>query len=75
MRKYATISVRREVKELLEKDKRDRDWSEYLIELYKEAKTSRTRKAFEELKKLLTDEDLKNILESSKEFRKRFKLR
>ncbi len=75
MRKYATISVRREVKELLEKDKRDRDWSEYLIELYKEAKTGRTRRAFEELKKLLTDEDLKNILESSKEFRKRFKLR
>ena len=75
MRKYATISIRREVKELLEKEKGDRDWSEYLIELYKEAKTSRTRKAFEELKKLLTDEDLKNILESSKEFRKRFKLR
>jgi len=72
---YATISVLREVKELLEKEKKDRDWSSYLLELYREAKTSRSGKAFEELRRLLTEEDLEEVLRSSEEFRREFKLR
>lgn len=75
MKKYATISVLREVKELLEKEKKGRDWSKFLLELYREAKTSRARMAFEELKRLLSEEDLEEILKSSSEFRRRFKLR
>ncbi len=75
MKKYATISVLREVKELLEKEKKGRDWSEFLLELYREAKTSRARMAFEELKRLLSEEDLEEILKSSREFRRRFKLK
>jgi len=46
LRKYATISVLREVKELLEKEKGKRGWSEFLLELYKEAKYSKAKKAF-----------------------------
>jgi len=75
LKKYATISVLREVKELLEKEKKGRDWSKFLLELYREAKTSRARMAFEELKRLLSEEDLEEILKSSSEFRRRFKLR
>jgi len=75
LKKYATISVLREVKELLEKEKKGRDWSEFLLELYREAKTSRARMAFEELKRLLSEEDLEEILKSSREFRRRFKLK
>jgi len=75
LRKYVTISVLREVKELLEKEKGDRDWSMFLLELYREAKISRAKKAFEELRSLLDENDLKNIAGSSVEFRRRFKLK
>ena len=75
MSRYATISVLREVKELLEKEKGNRDWSEFLLELYREAKMSRARAAFEELRHLLSDEDLENIAKASREFREGFRLR
>ncbi|MCD6369153.1 MAG: hypothetical protein J7L38_05065 [Thermoproteales archaeon] len=75
MRKYATISVLRKVKEILEKEKKkNRDWSEFLLELYKEAKTARARTAFEELRRLLNENDLEEILRASREFRKGFRL-
>jgi predicted CopG family antitoxin len=75
LRKYVTISVLREVKELLEKEKKGRDWSQFLLELYREAKASRARMAFEELRRLLDEEDLEEIARSSREFREGFKLR
>ena len=75
MRKYVTISVLREVKKLLEREKGGRGWSEFLLELYKEAKTARTRMAFEELRQLLSEEDLERMSESSRGFRRGFKLR
>lgn len=75
MRKYVTISVLREVKDLLEREKGDRGWSEFLLELYREAKTARARTAFEELRQLLSEEDLERMSESSREFRRGFKLR
>jgi len=74
MRKYATISVLREVKELLEKEKRNRDWSEFLLELYREAKVAKARIAFEELRRLIEERELEEILRSSREFRERFVL-
>ncbi len=73
--KYVTISVLREVKELLEKEKGNRDWSRFLLELYREAKISRARRAFEELRRLLDEKDLKDIVRSSMEFRRGFKLK
>jgi hypothetical protein len=73
--KYATISVLREVKELLEREKGSKDWSSFLMELYREARASRARAAFEKLKQLITEEDLDSIERSSREFREGFKLK
>ena len=50
MRKYVTISVLREVKELLERDREGSDWSEYLLRLYNVVKELRARLALEELR-------------------------
>ncbi len=75
MGRYATISVLREVKELLEKEKGSQDWSEFLLRLYREARTLRARTAFEELRQLLSEEDLEGVIKSSKEFRGGFRLR
>jgi len=75
VKKYVTISVLREVKELLEKEKKNRDWSEFLLELYREAKLYRAKSAFEELRRLLDEKELENIIRSSEEFRRRFKFR
>jgi len=73
--KYSTISVPADIKNLLEKAKGDNEWGEFLVSLYAEAKRLRSKKAFDELAKTLTEKDLDAILESSKELRERFKLR
>jgi hypothetical protein len=65
----------REVKELLDRDRGGSDWSEYLLRLYNEVKELRARLALEELRHLLSDEELDEILRSSREFRERFRLR
>ena len=75
MGKYTTISVPSDVKKLLEKAKGRDEWGKFLLNLYAEVKRLKSKKAFEELTNTLTDEDLKNILESSKEFRERFAFR
>jgi predicted CopG family antitoxin len=73
--KYATISVPADVKKLLEKAKGKDEWGSFLLRLYAEVKRLKSKKAFEELASILTDEDLKAILRSSKEFRERFAFR
>jgi len=75
VKKYVTISVIKEVKDLLERDKGRRDWSSYLLELYRKVKEAEAESSFNELRKLLSREDLERILESSREFRERLKLR
>ena len=75
MGKYVTISVPADVKKLLEKVKGRDEWGKFLLNLYAEVKRLKSKRAFEELASTLTDEDLKAILESSKEFRKRFTFR
>ncbi len=75
MSKYATISVPIEVKERLEKAKGEKEWGEFLLEMCTEGQRLKGKKAFEELRQLLSKEDLKVIRESSKEFRENFKLR
>ena len=75
MKKYVTISVLKEVKELLEKEKKDKDWSDFLLGLYREAKSAKARLAFESLREVLTERDYIVIEKSSKEFRRRFKFR
>jgi len=73
--KYVTISVPADVKRLLEKVKGKDEWGKFLLNLYAEVKRLKSKRAFEELASTLTDEDLKAILESSKEFRERFTFR
>jgi predicted CopG family antitoxin len=73
--RYATISVPVEVKKVLEKVKGGDEWGEFLLKLYSEVKRLKSEKAFKQLANILTDEDLKTIVESTKEFRERFALR
>jgi len=73
--KYVTISVPPDVKRLLEKAKGRDEWGSFLLKLYAEVKRLKSKKAFEELASTLTDEDLKVIIESSKEFREGFRFR
>ena len=75
MVKYVTISVPADVKKVLEKAKGGDEWGSFLLKLYTEVKRLKSKKAFEELASTLTDEDLKAIIESSKEFRERFTFR
>jgi len=73
--KYATISVPVEVKKVLEEARGRREWGEFLLDLYAEGRRLRSKRAFEELANVLTEADLKMILESSREFRERFAFR
>lgn len=73
--KYATISVPVEVKKVLEKVKGGDEWGEFLLKLYSEVKNLKSERAFKQLANILTNEDLKTIVESTKEFRERFALR
>jgi len=75
VRKYVTISVPVEVKKVLEKAKGDKEWGSFLIELYEEVRRLRGESAFKELVEMLSEEELENILESSREFRRRFTLK
>lgn len=75
MGKYVTISVPADVKRLLEKVKGKDEWGKFLLNLYAEVKRLKSKKAFNELASTLTDEDLKAIIESSREFRERFAFR
>jgi hypothetical protein len=73
--KYATISVPVDVKKRLEELKGEKEWGEFLLETCTEGHKVKSKKAFEELRQLLSKDDLKAMRESSKEFRENFKLR
>lgn len=75
MSKYSTISIPIEIKKRLEQEKGEKEWGEFLLEMCTEGQNQKGKKAFEELRELLSKEDLKAIRESSKEFRENFKLR
>lgn len=75
MSRYSTISVPEEVKAVLEKRKGDKDWGQYLLELYDAAEEEKRRRAFEKMREMLTEEDYENMRRSSEEFRERLKLR
>ncbi len=75
MSSYSTISLPKEIKEILEKDKGNAEWGEYLLRLYQEVKEKRRREAFEKLRRTLSEEDLSNVLEESKKLRSELELR
>ena len=73
--KYSTISVPTDVKKRLEKAKGEEEWGNFLLNLYDESTKLRAETAFLKLTKTITDEDLKTLIESSKEFREKFTFR
>ncbi len=73
-REYSTISVRREVKEKLEKYRRGVDWSDFLESLMEEALRARREAAFRELRKRVLPH-LASVEESRRRFREEFSLR
>jgi hypothetical protein len=75
LRKYATISVPVEVKKRLAEMKGEKEWGKFLLEMGTEGQRLKGKKAFEELRQLLTEDDLKAMRASSKEFKENFKLR
>ena len=75
MGKHTTISVPVQVKKNLELMKGNKTWGEFLLEALTEWKRLRGEKAFQEPRKLLTEDDLKAIRESSRKFRENFNLR
>jgi c-di-GMP-related signal transduction protein len=75
MSKYSTISVPEDVKAALEKRKGDKDWGQYLLELYEAAEEEKRRRALEKMREILTEKDYDDMRRSSEEFRERFKLR
>jgi len=75
LKKYSTISVPAEIKSRLEKAKGKLEWGEFILKLYTEAHRLKSKKAFENLTETLTEEDLKNMTESNKEFREKFAFR
>jgi len=72
---YSTISIPKDVKKRLEKAKGKKEWGEFITDLYNEAQYQKSKKAFDELASLLTNDDLKAIKRSSKDFREKFAFR
>ena len=75
VKKYSTISVPAEIKSRLETTKGKQEWGEFILKLYNEAHRLKSKKAFEKLTETLTEEDLKTMTKSSKEFREKFEFR
>jgi len=73
--KYSTISVPEEVKKVLGRAKGEKEWGDFLLDLYTEADRARRMRAFEKLVEKLSDEDLESVLESSRDFRESLKFR
>jgi hypothetical protein len=74
MRKYTTISVPIEVKKQLKILKKERTWNDFLLESSNEWQQVKGERAFKKLRELLTKEDLKEIEDSSREFREKISL-
>ncbi len=75
VKKYSTISVPAEIKSRLETTKGKQEWGEFILKLYNDAHRLKSKKAFEKLTQTLTEEDLKTMTKSSKEFREKFEFR
>lgn len=74
MTKYTTISVPAEVKSLLGKAKGDKEWGTFILDLFNESRNLKSKKAFRELTEIITEQDLRNMTASSREFREKFVL-
>lgn len=62
------------MKERLESIKGEKDWNTFLEELYLQKRRSKGRNSLTKLRELLDDREIDRITESSKRFRKEFKI-
>jgi len=74
MAKMTTISIREDVKKRLDRMRKGKDWNSFLLELAEKADRYEKAKAIEELREMLSDEELSRIAEESRAFRKSFSL-
>ena len=74
MGKYSTISIQEEIKQKLEQNKGNKEWGEYLMELYQKAEEEKRRNALEKIRDILSEEDYENMKKSSEKFREGFRL-
>lgn len=74
MRRYSKISVPEDVKQKLEEKKGEREWGEYLLELYRKAEEEQRKRAIEKISELLSEEDFDNMRKSSNRFGEGFKI-
>jgi len=73
--KMTTISVREDVKKRLDRMRKGRDWSSFLLEIAEKAEKCERAKAMEKLREILSEEELDKMAEESRLFRKSFSLR
>ncbi|AOL17379.1 hypothetical protein BFU36_12400 [Sulfolobus sp. A20] len=72
--RITTISVSDSVKEILEREKGDMNWDEFLLILVNEYKRKKREEGLRELMKILTEDDIKEIEKSHEEMHEEFKL-
>lgn len=75
MSEYKTISVPAKVKKRLKEAKGEKEWGDFLSDLYDEARRKKRKRAFGKLAGKISEEELDKVIKSSKEFRRRFELR
>jgi Putative antitoxin len=69
----STITLKKSTKARLESIKGKRDWDTFLEELYLQKRNKEGSDSLAKLRKLLDDNDLEWISQSSKKFRKEFR--
>ncbi len=72
--RITTISVSDTIKEILEREKGDMNWDEFLLILVNEYKRKKREEGLRELMKILTEDDIKEIEKSHEEMHEEFKL-
>jgi len=75
MSKYTSITIKREVKERLEKFKKNKSWDEFLMNLLKEYVRLKKIEAAKKLEKSFTKEELKILEDVIKREKLKWKLK
>jgi len=70
----STITLKKSTKARLESIKGEKDWDSFLEELYLQKRRKEGTNSIAKMRKLLDDKDLTRISESSRKFRKEFRL-
>jgi len=73
--KYTTISIRSDVKEILDKFRKNKDWSQFLLDLLNENQRLKRILAAKKMQERFNDRIEKAVLESVKKLRNELKFR